>query len=447
MGLDMEFMNLFSISFRFLFLGCVLTGVSWVIIETMLGKCLQPVLLAVYLIVKQCLTVPVMQIFIGHYYGYTDEWVVANALVTLVVFILNCVIFNYSFPGDFIKVMFCICIAESLCYVFFFPWLVLINWLEGRELLIYGAPFQAADFWIGIFSAASIAIFYRLAGTWMKQFQTYELRHKRILWGVFLIYAVGIQRLSFTDMTDTQVMMFLQYFHLLCVGVISIGLFLFYKRYRRSVLLRRSFLTMRQQLMESHYQAVREQIMGVERYQRLISEQMERIVHMEPGVADHERLESYLDHLRQEYQNIRTGVYCNDWMVDAVLYCQAERARKSGLRFQCSMQGYNRGKIEEEDLVQLLFGLLDWAIRENEQMEGEIRKKNDRMLWGKTETELKLRASVVASTLLIILETGTLGKVRPPKKLIRKYLRKYEGEMRVESTPEMTRFTIGLMRE
>lgn len=166
---------------------------------------------------------------------------------------------------------------------------------------------------------------------------------------------------------------------------------------------------------------------------------------MEPNAAGGDRIAEYLSHLKREYQEIRAGIYCDDWMTDAVLYCQAERAKKAGIRVQYNMQGFDRGKIEEEDLVRLLFGLLDWGLKQNEKILQKKAGIKEIFSRGNVE-EISLRASAVGSRLLIIFETYDFRNSHPPQRLVQKCVRKYNGEMTVEFVNERRIFTIGLMR-
>lgn len=78
------------------------------------------------------------------------------------------------------------------------------------------------------------------------------------------------------------------------------------------------------------------------------------IIKLESGILPQavagEKIAAYLAGLRRNFEEIQAGMYCSDWMQD-----------------------YQRGKIEEEDLVQIFLILLNYGMQANqEQAEKEV---------------------------------------------------------------------------
>lgn len=54
-------------------------------------------------------------------------------------------------------------------------------------------------------------------------------------------------------------------------------------------------------------------------------------------------------------------------MIDAVLYTQIGMAKEHGIAVDCQVQNFSCDTVSQEKLARLLFELLDFGIRENEQ--------------------------------------------------------------------------------
>lgn len=80
-SLDAELLNVLSVSVRITWFSCIMTVYTLFMIERMLGRCRNRVLLLGYAFVKQLVTSVLMNVILRHYYGTTDEWFVLNTLV------------------------------------------------------------------------------------------------------------------------------------------------------------------------------------------------------------------------------------------------------------------------------------------------------------------------------------------------------------------------------
>ena len=120
-------------------------------------------------------------------------------------------------------------------------------------------------------------------------------------------------------------------------------------------------------LMESHYESIQEQMQHMEYCQQIIDGQMKEI--MDKKVVSEGMAAVYLEGLRKEYDRICAGIYCNDWRVEKVLYCQSRMARSQEIDVECSFLEYDRGVIPEDDLTGILFWLFNYGIRANHGLE------------------------------------------------------------------------------
>lgn len=141
---------------------------------------------------------------------------------------------------------------------------------------------------------------------------------------------------------------------------------------------------------------------------------------MQNRAADGGRLERYMTNLRQNYEDIQAAIYCDDWMVDAVLHSQAEVFKKKGIEFECNIQDFDIGSIEEQDFIQILMLLLHLGIEANSETATSERKS------------VLLKVAAVKNQLFVEF-ASTCGKnSRISKQKFRGYLKKYQGAMQVE---------------
>lgn len=141
---------------------------------------------------------------------------------------------------------------------------------------------------------------------------------------------------------------------------------------------------------------------------------------------------AYLEQLKQSYDEIRAGMYCDDWKVDALLYCQSEIARSQGIETEYSLPEYNRGRIPEDELVHLLTRLFDYGIKANQKAEQEREKK------------IFLRMGGVRNQLVIEFSASVEEKNRPSCRQIRKCVREYHGNLMTEDKKNEFKFIISL---
>ena len=136
----------------------------------------------------------------------------------------------------------------------------------------------------------------------------------------------------------------------------------------------------------------------------------------------------YLDDLRSEYQNISAGMYCQDWMVDAVLYTQICAAKERGIKVDCNVQGYPCGAVSQERLAQLLYSLFEFGMQENEKLQEQAKRY------------IHVKLQNVLGNLAVCFEVASAGK-RSAKK-IQKVLAKTNEQIEVEETGTGVQVTI-----
>ena len=91
----------------------------------------------------------------------------------------------------------------------------------------------------------------------------------------------------------------------------------------------------------------------------------EQIKQGEISEINQEKLWRYMRDLKEKYEAIQTGIYCNDWLVDGVLYSMSRFCREHGMKIIFSFQTYDRGKIAEEDIAEIIYQLLTYGAKES----------------------------------------------------------------------------------
>lgn len=134
---------------------------------------------------------------------------------------------------------------------------------------------------------------------------------------------------------------------------------------------------------------------------------MDKILADAGSAGSDERLRSYLAQLKEQYQTMGTGVYCRDWMVDAVLSYMAPRLREKGIDCELHFQNYERGNIDSVDMAQLMMQLLNLKIR----------------------SSVRICAGSMAAGVFIELICPDIRKKRMIEKAVKPLLEKYQGEV------------------
>ena len=388
----------------------------------MLEKRKNPIILMVWLIIKTLLGTVLL------------KWMVlllpcegAERFLTFPIFFwmtfFTIFLFCVVFQGGVLKVMMAMLITEVMISILVLPGAMAVNLLEGREVLTtFSGAFEPTDLLAWVISWGLVALLSPVARPFLKKYRNYQPKHRKLLAVLVGTYFLSAQILD-GQWFQEQVLFdsFFILFHLVCVGGIILLIWCWNRRSQIRIQREQEFLHFQMRLMEDHYGALQQQIARMDHSRKIIDGQMEelmRVLEQEPVPSEKKdrssRIEAYLGELRKAYEEIRTGIYCRDWLVDAVLCCQEENARRRGIEVEYHIQGYDRGSIAEEDLAELLFGLLDFGVRQNAAAE---------------KKEMSLRLGCVKDRLALEFYTAAGNRVRFPKRLTADCMKKYEGTL------------------
>ena len=374
--------------------------------------------------------------YILPFYIGKSVWIqTISTSVVCVAALLNYVLFVYIFEGGFLRIAVTACGAEILASIIGYFMMVIFNLLEGRgHLTNFAAEFKGWDLGIPVLIISLLTLLEHCLRPFEMSLKGFELKHRKLLW----IVAVGYPLLAiFTMLIDARK-------NTSVTGVIysifiSSGLLLviyqIVRKYQNKVCHNQQFLNIQRRLMVVHYEAVKGQINKMESDQQLIEGQMVKISQTNDTVAASKKIEEYLAELKESYEEVRSGIYCDNWMIDAVLCTQRSIFEHRGIHFECKMQKFSLGMIEEQDFIQLLLKLLDLGLKANQETEMSENKI------------VYIGISAVKNQLIIKFSAACGKKMQIPKRIFREYLKKYSGTVQTGKGESRVSCALSLQRE
>ena len=363
----------------------------------------------------------VMNYLLSPLYGETFWWkylfcllVILNAFI---VFLVNI----YTYRGSVLKNGLMQVLSELNYLMLFGTVLAVFNFLEGRsDISTYVATLMPLDLLAVLTFLAAVHLELKFLSPILSIMRRYEPTRRKLLWCVVILYmTIGI----FSSVVPIKTADFFGNIFVVAVILFSIIFVLMLLalcvRYQQAEREKEKFLLAQQKLMELHYEAVRQQIRRMEREQTLIGRQMKQILEQRQERITSEQIRSYLEVLTRRYQEIQAGIYCDDWGVDAVLYHMEKLFRENDIRAEFSFQNYERGQIAQEDMVQILLRILEFALRE---MVREIKEKEQ-------PARVRLAAGTAANHFLLELECSCPFRRRKLKQSLAPFLIQYHGEV------------------
>ncbi|MCD7743777.1 MAG: hypothetical protein LUI13_00530 [Lachnospiraceae bacterium] len=388
--------------------------------------------------------------------------------------ILGYVLVLWFFKGSFIKRLLVFSAAEMISALIYFTALSLASMImPGRT-------------WFAVFLClAAYGVFYLCVRPWLLRIRhvafeackTWQKNLFAFLAAMYLITCVYSYLLDFKSMAQYT----LQCCILLgiCIAAVGIPSGLFFWHIRRQACLEKEYLCVQKNLIETRYALMKRDESGdYDRMLHEMDEQMKQLIRMEESEQSSERIKSYLTHLKKEYASIRTGIYSDDPLTDAVLCYQADRLKKQGIAFSCHRQGRVKsrdetkdgsiaeskskaeerimaedrnaatGRIEAEDRFQILLQLLDWAAETAQNPRGDETPEASAVSEASAapKAEVTLEMKEISSRWVVRVSVKGTEKLRRPRKpgWMKPYLKKYQGMMQLERGETHAELMIGL---
>ena len=413
----------------------------------------------------------------GELWSATLQTAVSSVLGVVTMFLMIA-----TYQNESLKVIFAALLGEIYFTLVEMLAVVGVNCLEGKtDLLLIYDRLQPMDLLIPVLFGTGIVLLKLFGGRWLARYRDVRIRHRQLFWFAIVAYFIVAQTNGMIVIGQEAGLVTATGMPFIGIAVLLVVLLgLVYRDYRRQVRGESRFLSTQFQLLQTHYESIRTQMQRMEMCQKLVDKQMEEIVRRGEDVvatescdyckdteaaaarcedaaedgtswkndfgyegskqsveekrrkkADDQRnavILRYLDDLRNEYQNISAGMYCQDWMVDAVLYTQIRAAKERGIKVDCNVQGYQRGAGSQERLAQLLFTLFEFGMKENEKLPEQAKRY------------IHVKLQNVVGQVAVCFEVASAGK-RSAKK-IQKVLAKTNEQIEVKETGTGVQVTI-----
>lgn len=388
----------------------------------------------------------------GELWSATLQTAVSSVLGVVTMFLMIA-----TYQNESLKVIFAALLGEIYFTLVEMLAVVGVNGLEGKtDLLLIYDRLQPMDLLIPVLFGTGIVLLKLFGGRWLARYRDVRIRHRQLFWFAIVAYFIVAQTNGMIVIGQEAGLVTATGMPFIGIAVLLVVLLgLVYRDYRRQVRGESRFLSTQFQLLQTHYESIRTQMQRMEMCQKLVDKQMKEIVRRGENVAATENCDyckdteaaaarcnevaesgqqrkevilRYLDDLRNEYQNISAGMYCQDWMVDAVLYTQIRAAKERGIKVDCNVQGYQRGAGSQERLAQLLFTLFEFGMKENEKLPEQAKRY------------IHVKLQNVVGQVAVCFEVASAGK-RSAKK-IQKILEKTSEQIEVEETGTGVQVTI-----
>ena len=388
----------------------------------------------------------------GELWSATLQTAVSSVLGVVTMFLMIA-----TYQNESLKVIFAALLGEIYFTLVEMLAVVGVNGLEGKtDLLLIYDRLQPMDLLIPVLFGTGIVLLKLFGGRWLARYRDVRIRHRQLFWFAIVAYFIVAQTNGMIVIGQEAGLVTATGMPFIGIAVLLVVLLgLVYRDYRRQVRGESQFLSTQFQLLQTHYESIRTQMQRMEMCQKLVDKQMKEIVRRGENVAATENCDPckdtaavaascnevaesgqqrkavilrYLDDLRSEYQNISAGMYCQDWMVDAVLYTQIRAAKERGIKVDCNVQGYPCGAVSQERLAQLLYSLFEFGMQENEKLQEQAKRY------------IHVKLQNVLGNLVVCFEVASAGK-RSVKK-IQKILAKTNEQIEVEETGTGVQVTI-----
>ena len=142
-----------------------------------------------------------------------------------------------------------------------------------------------------------------------------------------------------------------------------------------------------------------------------------------------EQVKTYLDSLKTRYQSLNQLFFCEDYLIDGILTDFAAFCKQQEIEADILFQNYHRGNIQIEDIVDILLKFIKYA---------------------KIAGKVQLHVAAVKNQLIFSMKLTekNMGKtaIYISKRLFKKYIKKYDGEIQLEKNNEEVSVIMGLKR-
>ena len=321
----------------------------------------------------------------------------------------------------------------------------------GGTAIVYEVP--SWGFAPSINAALSVIIFfiiYKIITPLLKKYRNYRIRHFYICSELLILFILSgwfsnFLYVSIEESMAAQDAMLHKmgiYFTTMVLIVVAVGFLI----YSVQLSQRKRQLIYATEQMENYYSKVDAQIKELQEFRQDAEAGFGKIMKIEQNGTVKEKKQSllaYIEHLQERYRSINNIFFCSDYIIDGLL-CEFKASRdKQQRKTDILFQNYNRGKIKQEDIVQILLNLMKNTKEVEKVSLHAAAVKNQLILSFTVITKNAKATSTTMNSDVILSETKAekkrvffvKQKVKHIRKGINKYLKKYDGTLYVTETP------------
>lgn len=271
-------------------------------------------------------------------------------------------------------------------------------------------------------------ISYAIVHPILKKYRTYTIKHEVICLTIVFTYLIGGWMSNFLYNTSASLRQKPMYLLAtsLCVGSGSALVFAF-AIHTRNVFRKKKELEQNQKQMENYYKEIQHEIKELDDFKATVEGALDELTDLGSNLSQKEKkkqVKAYIDNLQTRYQNLNQLFFCEDYLVDGILTDFAAFCKQQQIEADILFQNYHRGNIKSEDSIAILLKLIEYA---------------------KQAKKVKLHAAAIKNQLVYSVELqGTNLKVSP--RAFKKYVKRYDGGINVESRNGEMRIILGLRR-
>lgn len=275
----------------------------------------------------------------------------------------------YFWAGDYLKNMFGTVLGEIIIIPFASLGLVVSNMASGIEAVMTYDSFHL-EWQMLLIPIVSLLSFMSVFGVIKKvllRYQEYKIKHRLFWLGFMFFYAFFVNIFTAKHIENIYGGAILVVcFCIVCGGI---GIFL----YRIHLRTERVHLLESQRILETQYQEIQRQIKTIQK----INPKMEAYVDLweksQSGTESEQLVSNYLNELKDQFQTLRTGIYSNDPMIDAILSHYDKVCEEEHIPIEISTWTYYPVSTNAIETERQLIKQLEKAVQKNRKLPEEQR--------------------------------------------------------------------------
>lgn len=126
--------------------------------------------------------------------------------------------------------------------------------------------------------------------------------------------------------------------------------------------------------VQESYKVAQERIDAVRRYRHDLAKNIRTLQYLTKEGQDDAGAREYLENIEASYREFQQEQYCRDEIVNSILSIKKQQCREREIPLQIQVEDIDYSKIQDTDMVGLLYNLLDNAVEAHERIpEGSTR--------------------------------------------------------------------------